>query len=100
MKIGDGGLGKIQGIYKKQRTHPLRADKTFYASGASSADKIELSTEARDFQVALKALGKTDYVREWKVEDIKAKIASGKYNVSAEEVAEKMVDSLFFDKKV
>jgi negative regulator of flagellin synthesis FlgM len=100
MKINGGGLEKILGIYKKQGAQPARTEKTSVVKGTSGVDKIELSAEARDFQVALRALNETTDVRQDKVKQLKAKITAGEYNVNAEEVAERIIDSLFFDKKV
>ncbi len=100
MKINGGGLEKILGIYKKQGIQPTRAEKNHGTSGASGMDRIELSTEAQDFQAALRALNKVPDLRESKVEGLKAKIASGEYNVNAEEVANRIIDGLFLDRKV
>lgn len=54
-------------------------------------DKLEISAEAKHFQTALKAAKQSPDVRADKVDKIKAQIASGTYNVSAEEVAKKMM---------
>ncbi|HQA48356.1 MAG TPA: flagellar biosynthesis anti-sigma factor FlgM [Bacillota bacterium] len=59
-----------------------------------------MSTNAQDFQVALKALGQVPEIRAEKVEELKAKITSGQYNVDAGEVADSILDGLFLDKKV
>ncbi|MGI6697738.1 MAG: flagellar biosynthesis anti-sigma factor FlgM [Clostridia bacterium] len=100
MKINDGGLGKILGIYKKQGIQPSRPDKAGEVKGAAGRDKIELSTNAQDFQVALKALGQVPEIRAEKVEELKAKITSGQYKVDAGEVADSILDGLFLDKRV
>jgi negative regulator of flagellin synthesis FlgM len=100
MKINSGGLEKVLGIYKKQGIQPSMQDKAEGIKGVADRDKIELSTKAQDFQVALKALGQVPDVREAKVAELKAKVASGQYNVDAGEVADSIIDSLFIDKKV
>lgn len=56
-----------------------------------SEDKIEISTEAREIQVAMKALKETPEVREAKIDEIRAQIKNGTYNPSAEDVAEKLL---------
>ena len=99
MKINSGGLEKILGIYRSQAAQSARAEKASAVKGTPGVDRIELSPEARDFQVALKALGETSDIRKDKVKQLKTEVVSGEYNVNAEEVAGKMVDSLFFDKK-
>ncbi len=50
--------------------------------------------------MALKALGQVPEIRAEKVEELKAKITSGQYNVDAGEVADSILDGLFLDKKV
>ena len=100
MKISDGGLGKILGIYKKQGIQQSRMDKAGDTKGANGKDKIELSTKAQDFQVALKALSRVPDVRVEKVNELKARVVSGQYNVDAGEVADSIIDSLFLGKRV
>jgi negative regulator of flagellin synthesis FlgM len=100
MKINSGGLEKVLGIYKKQGIQPSTQDKADGIKGVADRDKIELSTKAQDFQVALKALGQVPDVREDKVAELKARVALEQYNVDAGEVADSIIDSLFMDKKV
>lgn len=100
MKIDGGGLEKILGIYKKQGIQPSRIEKSNGIKGTPGVDRIELSTEAQDFQVALKAMNRVPDIRKSKVEELKAKIDSGEYNVNAQEVANKIIDGLFLDRKV
>ncbi|MDD2573921.1 MAG: flagellar biosynthesis anti-sigma factor FlgM [Bacillota bacterium] len=99
MKI-NGGPEKILGVYNKQGIQPSRADRADEVKGTKGLDRIELSTKAQDFRVALKALGEVPDVREAKVAQLKARINSGQYNVDAEEVADSIIDGLFLDKKV
>jgi negative regulator of flagellin synthesis FlgM len=49
----------------------------------------------RDLQVAKKAVSETEDVRWNKVNAIKKRMQSGTYNVSCEEVADKMIESYF-----
>lgn len=58
-------------------------------------DKLEISNTAKYFQVALKAAKDSPDIREEKVEQIKQQIETGTYNVSAEEVAKKMMAEFF-----
>ncbi|BCS80900.1 flagellar biosynthesis anti-sigma factor FlgM [Anaerocellum diazotrophicum] len=57
----------------------------------TSTDKVEISSEARDFQAVLNAIKLTPDVREEKVDEIKKKIDSGTYNVSGRDVVEKLI---------
>lgn len=60
---------------------------------ASSNDKFEISETAKSYQVAKQAVSAAPDIREDKVAEIKAKMASGTYTVSAEDFAEKVLDS-------
>jgi negative regulator of flagellin synthesis FlgM len=62
-------------------------------------DVFALSKEGRDFQIALSALSKVPDIRQEKVQEIKEKLQSGNYNVSAQELADKIVESAF-DQKI
>lgn len=59
-----------------------------------SADKVEISSQAKDIQVAMKALAEVPEVRSEKVEAIKAQIQSGTYKPSAEDLVDKMFANL------
>lgn len=60
-----------------------------------SSDSIEISNLGRDLQVAKKAVSEAEDIRWDKVNDIKKRMQSGTYNVSCEEIADKMVESYF-----
>lgn len=71
---------------------------TAKATGSSFNDKLEISQTGKDYHVAKQIVANTSDVREDKVNDIKDKIASGTYDVSMEEVADKLVNR-FFDEQ-
>lgn len=98
MKI-NSNFEKILGIYKKQGVQSKKASKTSGIKGVSKGDKIELSHEARDLQVALQTVKQVPDIREDKVGEIKAKISTGAYNVSAKEVADKIAEGVFINEK-
>lgn len=54
-------------------------------------DKLEISSEARDFHAILNAIKSTPDIREEKVNEIKSKIESGTYSVNAKDVVEKLI---------
>lgn len=60
---------------------------------AGSNDKFEISQTAKSYQVAKQAVSAASDIREDKVAEIKAKMASGTYTVSAEDFADKVLDS-------
>lgn len=60
-----------------------------------SSDVCEISQSGRDYQVAREAIKAAPNVREDRILAIRQQMASGTYNVSAEEVADKMAESYF-----
>lgn len=64
------------------------------SSYASQDDKYEISDAAKSYSVAKSAVAKASDVRMDKVADIKARMAAGTYNVSAEEVADKILENM------
>lgn len=61
----------------------------------SKSDKVEISQFGRDLQVAKQAVENMPDIREEKVEVIKTAITSRTYEVSMEEVADKLVNHFF-----
>lgn len=61
---------------------------------ASANDKFDISDTAKTYSVAKTAVAGSSDVREDKIADIKARIAAGTYAVSAEDVADKIVNSV------
>lgn len=82
-------VNNIYEIYKKQSLSKIKEP-----AKVQKKDEVALSVMARDFQTAQKVLSTTPDIREDKVNEIKAKIKSGTYNVSAEEVADKILSSI------
>lgn len=64
-------------------------------AASGSRDAFEISQTGRNIQAAKSAVQNTPDVREDRIAQIKASMASGTYNVSAEQIAEKMVNSYF-----
>lgn len=87
MKISN--IGYAYGVYNKKPA--VSRKKT---SVGEAYDNFDVSDEARVFQSALKAASSAPEIREDKVNAIKQQIEKGTYNVSAEDVAEKMLSWL------
>lgn len=83
-------INHISQVYK-----PASAKKTGKAEEIGKQDAYEISQAAKDYQVAKKAVAEAPEVREDEVARIKEALASGTYNVSSQEIAEKMVSNLF-----
>ncbi|MDQ5988371.1 MAG: hypothetical protein CSYNP_04131 [Syntrophus sp. SKADARSKE-3] len=60
-------------------------------------EKIELSSDVKDFSQIKKVLADIPDVREDKVQQLKKQIDEGTYNVSGEKIAEKMVSEALLD---
>lgn len=71
------------------------AKKTNKTVASSTSDQVEISRIGKDYQVAKKAVAAAPDERMDKVNEIKARMESGSYNISAEEIANKLVDGYF-----
>ncbi len=90
MKIQSvANIQKVMGAYGKTVSKVEKnKNKSF------PTDKIEISKEAREFQVAMKAFNNLPEIREDKVSLISQQINSGKYAPSSDDVAQKILDML------
>lgn len=68
-------------------------------SEATVKEQYTVSSKGQDYQTAKKALAAAPDIREEKVVALKEQIASGSYNVSAQEIADSVV-SKFFDSSI
>lgn len=76
---------QISQIY--QTTKKSAVSKT---SGSHGSDKVEISQFGKDYQIAKQAVAAVPDVREEKVALVKSRIEAGEYDVSADELAEKL----------
>lgn len=83
-------FNKVSQLYK---TNNVKS--TTKASGHSFSDMLEISQTGKDYQVAKQIVARTPDIREDRVNDIKQRMEAGTYNISAEEVAEKLINSYF-----
>ncbi len=74
-----------------QSTKPRATAKS---SKATQTDFLEISSQAKDYQVAKKAVAEASDVREDKVKDIMERMKAGTYQVPIEEVAENLANRL------
>jgi negative regulator of flagellin synthesis FlgM len=82
------GVNNIDQVYKSKKT-----SKAYNAQGVeSSKDVVTLSDFAKDLSVAKKAVNQTPDVRMERVNSLKAQIEAGEYNISASQIAEKMLE--------
>jgi negative regulator of flagellin synthesis FlgM len=90
-----GDFSKVTGIYGTQK-NTGRAGKT--EATASRKDVLSISNEAKDFQTVYKALKDVPDIRQGRVDELTARFETGGYNVSGQDVADKVVSNVF-DKK-
>lgn len=90
MKIW-GEIPRISGIYNKIKS-TAKAEIT--SAAASKNDVVSISSQAKDYQVLIKALKDVPDIRKDKVEEIKAKIEAGTYDVNGRDIADKIIKSI------
>lgn len=64
------------------------------------SDEIKISEKAIEFQFALQKVKDVEEIRSSKVDTIKNQIQAGTYHVDGKKIAEKMLDSINFNKKI
>lgn len=95
MKIW-GEIPKIFGVSNKLKT----VNKIERPAGINQGkDIVSISDQARDFQIAQKALKNIPDIRKEKVDLLSEKYEAGKYAVSGKDVADSIIKSIL-DKKV
>jgi len=94
MKVNN--TDKVMGIYLNNMNNQVREKKVNH----TKKDKISISEEAKDFQFALELIKKLPDTRAEKVERLKREVQAGTYNVDGKKIAEKMLESIYFDKRI
>ncbi|PKM88329.1 MAG: hypothetical protein CVU87_07630 [Firmicutes bacterium HGW-Firmicutes-12] len=91
MRIGNLQISSIQKIFDKKNT----TEKAETTKGKSREDGINISSEARLFSVAMKAIQALPKKDDKELETLKMQIREDSYEVSNEDIAEKILnDSL------
>lgn len=85
---------KVAQLYQSSNTK-----KTVKVNGLEASDQVEISRIGKEYQVAKQAITGTPDVRMEKVNEIKKRMESGTYNVTMEEVADKILSS-YYDKLI
>ena len=81
---------QVSKLYQATKVKPVQAVKK---TGAS--DAFEISQAGKDYQTVTQAVKEVADIREDRVNQIKEQLASGTYNVTGEEFANKIVNRLF-----
>lgn len=86
---------KVSQLYQANST-----SKVVKSSNRGGKDTIELSQEAKDYQVATMAIKSSSDIRMDRVEAVRSQLASGTYDFSSKGLAEKLVEKRYFDEKM
>ena len=100
MKVSDIKDVNAQMIQQYQRNDNVTSADKQAGSGAQAVkpeEKVNLSTQAKEIQQAKVEVSKAPDVNEEKVQSIKSQVAQGTYNVSGEQIANKMVGESLVD---
>lgn len=87
-------FNKISQIYNTGKVKS-----TAKVKSSSFSDQLEISQLGKDYHVAKQIVAQTPDVREDKINEIKQRMEAGNYQVSMQEVADKLVDR-YFDETV
>lgn len=95
MKIW-GEIPKVSGVYGKQKG----VDKVEKSSAVKARkDIVSISTQAKDYQTAVKAVKETPDIRQERVNEVLEKYKTGGYDVKGRDIADNIIKSII-DKKV
>ena len=88
---------KITGAYNQYLTPPIKGHQ-HQANQASASrargDKVSLSSQAEDYNTAMRAMQITPDVRQELVSSLRDMITNGTYNISAHDVAARIFQGL------
>ena len=95
MKISESNANYGRQLYMKEVSEATPAKQGEQAKGQerSTGDKVTLSRDSRDMQIARDAVMNTPDIRTEKVEELRNEVKAGRYVVSADKVADKMIAS-------
>ena len=95
MKISDSNANYGRQLYMREvsETTPVKPGESPKGAERSSGDKVTLSRDSRDMQIARDAVMNTPDIRTEKVEALRNEVKAGRYAVPADKVADKIIAS-------
>ena len=95
MKISESNANFGRQLYVREASEASKANQGAQAQAQerSSGDKVTLSRDSRDMQIARDAIMSTPDIRTEKVEELRNEVKEGRYAVSADKVADKIIAS-------
>lgn len=91
-------IHNIPGILKAYNQKKVQSKPKVY-NVQGKKDEMQVSDEAQVMSKIFQRAKNAPEIREQKVNEIKNAIKQGTYNVTADDVAEKMLNGIIFDKK-
>jgi flagellar biosynthesis anti-sigma factor FlgM len=86
----------IMGIYAANMNNKVRMN----TKDTVKKDELNFSEKAKNFQVAMEKIKELPDIRVEKVERLKREVKTGTYRVEGRKIAEKILESVDFDKKI
>lgn len=95
MKISESNANYGRQLYMREVSESSKANQGSQAKAQehSSGDRVTLSRDSRDMQIARDAIMNTPDIRTEKVEELRNEVKEGRYIVSADKVADKIIAS-------
>jgi flagellar biosynthesis anti-sigma factor FlgM len=84
------------GIYAANMNNKVRMN----TKDTVKKDELNFSEKAKNFQVAMEKIKELPDIRVEKVERLKREVKTGTYRVEGRKIAEKILESVDFDKKI
>lgn len=94
MKIW-GEVPKVGGVYNNKKINKVLGPTKL----SGGKDSITISTSAKDYQTAMKAIQEIPDIRQDKIKAVAERYSSGTYNVSGQDIADKVIKSVI-DKRI
>lgn len=95
--VKDINAQMLQQYQRSESITPPTVDKQDGSAAVKPVETVDLSTKARDIQQATVKVSQLPDVREEKVREIKDQVEKGTYNVSGEQIADKMMGETIVD---
>ncbi len=87
---------KTNACLKQDDTDHQKAGQNIQGLNASGEDRVELTSQAKELQEAMKFMEKIPDINQEKVHRLKAQIKDGSYKIKTDKIANKMLeDSLY-----
>ncbi len=91
------GMDTLEQTSQKRNVEKVSTVDQQQQAGLSESDAVNISEKGKDVSEMTRTLKEMPEVRADKIADLKARIANGTYNVSAKDIAEKIINTALDD---